>query len=146
MTAIAIRNRDITRMLSKYRPYFENDIALLNKARKGLQPQAVFDFIRLAEIPNDRVEIALNRSLKTFQNYKDKKTLLDAVTSEKLLKLFALYSRGEEVFGSVDAFSDWLSRPAYGLGNEVPLHLLDTITGIELINDEIIRIEFGDLA
>jgi putative toxin-antitoxin system antitoxin component (TIGR02293 family) len=84
--------------------------------------------------------------MKTFQNYRDKKAALDVITSEKLLKLFALYSKGAAVFGSIDAFTDWLSKPAYGIGNQVPQDLIDTMTGIDLIKDELIRIEFGDLA
>ena len=35
---------------------------------------------------------------------------------------------------------------AYGLGNQVPFTLMDTFTGISLIEEELIRIEFGDLA
>lgn len=92
---------------------------------------------------NTRITI---ESMKTVQSHKHKNTVLDAATSEKLLKLFALYSKGVAVFGSVDAFTDWLSRPAYGLGNRVPDELLDTLTGVELIADELTRIEYGDLA
>ena len=88
----------------------------------------------------------MNKSLNTLQNYREKKTTLDVATSEKLLKLFALYSKGAVVFGLLDSFTEWLSRPAYGIGNQVPQTLLDTMTGIELINDELGRIEFGDLA
>jgi putative toxin-antitoxin system antitoxin component (TIGR02293 family) len=72
--------------------------------------------------------------------------MLDAVTSEKLLKLFALYNKGSEVFGSLDAFTDWLSKPAYGIGSQIPQDIIDTMTGIDLIHDELVRIEYGDLA
>ena len=39
-----------------------------------------------------------------------------------------------------------LASAAYGIGSQVPQTLLDTMTGIELINDELVRIEYGDLA
>ena len=139
------RNMDVTSVLSKYEPFFQNNISLLYKAKKGLSPQAVFDFILLSDLPNEQVEAVLNKSIKTFQNYREKKTALNAITSEKLLKLFALYSKGIGIFGSIDAFRDWLSRPAYGIRVQVPQDMIDTITGIGLINEELIRIEYGDL-
>lgn len=141
-----VKHRDAAKVLSRYEPFFQNSISLLAKAKKGLQPEAVFDFILISHLPNEQVEAALNKSMKTFQNYKEKKTVLDTATSEKLLKLFALYGKGAEIFGAVDAFSDWLSRPAYGIGKQAPQNLLDTVTGIDLITDELKRIEYGDLA
>jgi uncharacterized protein (DUF2384 family) len=39
-----------------------------------------------------------------------------------------------------------MAEPAFGLGNLVPGNLLDTITGIELITEELTRIAYGDLA
>ncbi len=141
-----VPNGDAVQVLSRYEPWFQNNITLLQKAKKGLSPDAFFDFMQISDLPGDQMENALNKSLKTFQNYRHKKTALDTTTSEKLLKLFALYSKGAAVFGSVDVFSQWLSRPAYGLGSQVPQSLLDTMTGIELINDELVRIEFGDTA
>lgn len=146
MSVIVPKDRDAAKVLSIYKPFFQNNIALLNKAKAGLKPEAVSDFMLISHLPNELIEAALNKSMKTFQNYKDKKTVLDAVTSEKLLTLFALYNKGNAVFGSLEAFTDWLSKPAYGIGNQVPHHIIDTITGINLINEELTRIEFGDLA
>jgi len=50
------------------------------------------------------------------------------------------------LFGSAEAFHDWLHVSAYGLGNQVPVEMMDTITGIGLIEEELIRIAYGDLA
>jgi putative toxin-antitoxin system antitoxin component (TIGR02293 family) len=146
MSGTLSKSRDAAKVLLSYEPFFQDNITLLYKAKKGLQPEAVFDFILISDLSNEQIETALNKSMKTFQNYRDKKAALDVITSEKLLKLFALYSKGAAVFGSIDAFTDWLSKPAYGIGNQVPQDLIDTMTGIDLIKDELIRIEFGDLA
>lgn len=146
MIETGAKKRETARTLSRYEPFFENNIALLQKAKKGLSSEAVFDFVLISGLSNSQIESVLNKSLKTFQNYRGNKTLLDAATSEKLLKLFALYSKGTKVFGSLGAFSDWLSRPAYGIGNQVPQTLMDTMTGIDIIYDELGRIAYGDLA
>jgi putative toxin-antitoxin system antitoxin component (TIGR02293 family) len=115
-------------------------------AKKGLRPQAVFDFISLSELSNLLVEKALNKTLKTFIAYKTANTTLDPIVSEKLLKLFSLYDKGLTVFGNAREFNKWMAEPAFGLGNLVPGNLLDTITGIELITEELTRIAYGDLA
>lgn len=146
MSREAARRKDPRKVLSRYEPYFQNNISLLFQAKKGLKPNALFDFISVSELAHPVIEEVFDKSMKTFQNYLEKDTVLDAGTSEKLLKLFALYSKGTEVFGSVDAFAEWLSRPAYGLGSAVPQTLLDTMTGIELVNEELVRLEYGDLA
>ena len=146
MSGTLSHSKETAKVLSRYEPFFQNNISLLFKAKKGLQPDAVFDFMLISDLTNEQIEATLNKSIKTFNNYRDKKIALDAVTSEKLLKLFALYSKGAEVFGSLDAFTDWLSKPAYGIGNQVPEDIIDTVTGIDLINEELVRIEFGDLA
>lgn len=133
-------------ILEKYERSFNNDIAIVMNSKKGLQAQAVFDFISLSEFPFPFIEKVLNKTIKTFTSYQKNKTALDPVISEKLLKIFSLYEKGTSVFGSVAEFNSWLSAPAFGLGKAVPKDLLDTITGIELVSEELTRIEYGDLA
>jgi len=58
----------------------------------------------------------------------------------------ALFEHGADVFGSAESFRRWLDKPACGLDNQVPFALLHTSGGMDLIQDELIRIEYGDLA
>jgi putative toxin-antitoxin system antitoxin component (TIGR02293 family) len=133
-------------ILTKYQKSYNDNITLAVVSRKGLLPQAVFDFISLTDFSFPYIEKVLNKTIKTFTSYKKNKTPLDPVLSEKLLKFFALYNKGRSVFGSVDEFNRWLAEPAFGLGNMIPKDLLETITGIELVSQELTRIEYGDLA
>jgi len=62
-------------------------------------------------------------------------------------RLIALYDKGKTVFGSAEEFNLWLNDPEIGIGAQVLSSLLlDTTTGVELVMQELIRIEFGDLA
>jgi putative toxin-antitoxin system antitoxin component (TIGR02293 family) len=133
-------------ILQKYQGWFNNDIALVANSKKGLRPQAVFDFISLSEFPFSFIEKVLNKTMKTFASYKKNRIALDPIISEKLLKIFSLYQKGVTVFGTVDEFNSWLAAPAFGLGKAVPKDLLDTITGISLVSEELSRIKHGDLA
>lgn len=133
-------------ILSKYEKSFNNNIALVADSRKGLRAQAVFDFISLSEFSFPVIEKVLNKTIKTFTSYKKNQTVLDATVSEKLLKFFSLYNKGLALFGNIEEFNKWISEPSFGLGNQVPRDLLETVTGIELVSNELSRIEFGDLA
>ncbi len=64
---------------------------------------------------------------------------------ELLVKLSALFQRGTEIFGSMQEFIHWLGEPAYGLDHQVPLELLYTSEGVNLVADEVERIAYGDL-
>ncbi|HTI10747.1 MAG TPA: antitoxin Xre/MbcA/ParS toxin-binding domain-containing protein [Puia sp.] len=140
------KERKANPLLSKYEKSFDNSISILLNSRKGLKPQAVFDFISLSQFAPPVIEQLLKKTIKTFTNYKEQNTLLDAVISEKLLKLFALYNKGISVFGSVEEFNKWMGEAVFGLGYQVPREILDTITGIDLVGEELTRIEYGDLA
>lgn len=146
MNTIAVASKKTEKVLDKYVKHFDNAISLLLSSRKGLKPDAVFDFMFVSGFPPAQVERLLTKTLKTFQNYREHNTILDPTISEKLLKLFYLYNKGMVLFGSVEEFNKWMSEPAFGLGSQVPETLLDTITGIQLVAEELTRIEYGDLA
>jgi putative toxin-antitoxin system antitoxin component (TIGR02293 family) len=137
---------DAQKVLKKYEKQYDNSIALFMSSKKGLAPDAVFDLIKVTLLSIQTIESILYVTLKTLTNYKQRKTNLDASMSEKVLSIFALYKKGITVFGSVDEFNKWMAVPAFGLGQQRPNDLLDTITGINLISEELTRIEYGDLA
>jgi len=130
----------------KYKPLYKNDISLLNRSKKGLEAKAALDFLSLSGFTQDEFQETFKTTVKTIQNHVTRELTLDSSLSEKLLKSFALFDKGVEVFGSAKAFRQWLMVPAYGLGHQLPFDLMDTITGIQLIEEELIRIEYGNLA
>lgn len=129
-----------------YQPLYANPISLLTGSKKGLAAKAALDFLDLSGFSQDEFQETFKTTVKTIQNYSKNDLKLDAALSEKLLKSFALFEKGIEVFGSAQAFHNWLTVSAYGLGNQIPFEMMDTITGIGLIEEELIRIAYGDLA
>lgn len=123
-----------------------NAIALLATAKHGLRAKAALDFISISGFTYDEFQAIFNTTVKTIQNYAVQDLKLDAALSEKLLKSFALFDKGTDIFGSVKAFQEWLNTSSVGLGNQIPFDLMDTITGIDLIEEELIRIAYGALA
>jgi putative toxin-antitoxin system antitoxin component (TIGR02293 family) len=130
----------------EYHKTIANDYVLVSVATEGI-PAEVFK--RVADLPGldpEHLAALLDVSVKTVQRHMKEEKKLSPTQSEHLLKIIHLFRQGEEVFGSLPAFERWLSKPAYGLAGKTPLELLQTIVGIELIEEELTRIAYGDLA
>ncbi|GAB3696850.1 hypothetical protein GCM10027592_20450 [Spirosoma flavus] len=123
-----------------------NRTALVFLALKGIPATRFFEIAELTGYKREQLAEVFDTSLKTFQRYEREKKKLNPQDSEKVLKIKSLFQLGESVFGSADSFRRWMDKPAYGLGNQIPFDLLHTSGGIDLIFDELIRIEYGDLA
>jgi putative toxin-antitoxin system antitoxin component (TIGR02293 family) len=88
----------------------------------------------------------LHLSERTMQRYKKEKTTFGNIHSEKILQLTLLFKFGTEVFGTKEKFNTWLEANNLALGNIKPRNLLDNSFGIEMLRDELTRIEHGILA
>ena len=66
--------------------------------------------------------------------------------SERMIEMARLYSRGEEVFGTMDKFKQWMDNTILALGNKKPKEYLDTSMGINMLMNELGRIEHGIFA
>lgn len=88
----------------------------------------------------------LHLSERTLQRYKKDEKNFDALQSEKILQISLLYQRGIEVFGSSTNFDSWLNTKSIALGNLNPMDFLDNAFGISLLEEELTRIEHGNLA
>lgn len=133
-------------LIAPYQSLYGNPISVLTHSKNGLSAKAALDFLTLSGFSKEEFQDTFKTNVKTIQNYASNSSKLDASLSEKLLKSFSLFDKGIAIFGSAKAFHQWLNTPSYGLGNQIPFDLMDTITGISLIEEELIRIEFGDLA
>ncbi|WP_303311505.1 antitoxin Xre/MbcA/ParS toxin-binding domain-containing protein [Hymenobacter sp. BT730] len=124
----------------------QDSFALVMAARKGIPAATAFEVAEALHLQPSQLEAIYDLSTKTLRSYLQDKKLLNAASSEKTLKIIALYNLGVEVFGEADAFLRWLGKPAHGLDGEVPLRLLETSGGIDLVEEELSRIAYGDLA
>ncbi|HUZ58483.1 MAG TPA: antitoxin Xre/MbcA/ParS toxin-binding domain-containing protein [Hanamia sp.] len=88
----------------------------------------------------------LNISERTMQRYKKERKSFDSNSSEKIIEIALLFKYGIEVFGNKEKFNTWLETKNVALGGIVPKELLDNTFGINLLKDELTRIEYGVLA
>jgi len=88
----------------------------------------------------------LHLSERTIQRYKKDKKAFDTIYTEKIIQIDRLYKRGAEVFGDEENFHTWMETKSIPLGSVKPKELLDTTYGINLVADELGRIEHGIFA
>lgn len=131
---------------AKYHVEVTSEFETAKYARSGIPVSAFFDLTDVSGLSNQELSSILDLSFKTIQRYHKERKKLNAMNSEQLLKLIGLYQKAEEVFGDINSFNRWLRKPAAGLGNEHPFSFLQTSGGIDLVRDELLRIEYGALA
>ena len=87
---------------------------------------------------------SLGISGRTLRRYRETptKTMPPDLASKTWLFAETL-ARASEVFGTRETAEEWLTKPAIGLNSERPIDLLQTVQGTELVNDFLIRLEYG---
>ena len=120
----------------------DNDVRMFTSARAGLSPAIFYQFAELIKMPDKSLASLLNLSPRTISNYLEKQKSLDPIQSEHLLKLIALYDKGEEIFGNIDEFNYWLNKQFWD-SPEKPIEWLITPGGVDLVMLEIDRLSYG---
>src|SRR6266487_585196 len=123
----------------------ENVSDFISCIREGVPKQALDNLINITGITINEISNIIRTSDRTLRRYTPKQKL-NAEQSERVIELAKLYSRGEEVFGSLDAFKEWMDSTVMALGNKEPKEFLDTSLGIEMLMNELGRIEQGIFA
>lgn len=126
-------------------PLIEDEYHILEESAE-VYATRFFDVAKSAGYKNEVFAELMDSSLKTFSRYKEKNKKLSATEGEKIIKMQIMFHWGEQVFGNMEAFKQWLDKPAFGLGNRVPFSLMKTITGIDVITNELKNIAYGNLA
>ena len=132
---------------SKFYQIKDDPVWMVAEAAGGVDASLVDRIIEISGLGQRRgAEDYFNLSYKTVSRYIRDKKKLNPRDSETAIRLMALFQKGIEILGSLDSFNTWLSKPAFGLGDRVPADLLITHAGIQLVMDELRRIEYGALA
>jgi len=124
-----------------------NDIfKLINTTRKGVDYDT---FSRLTgNFPLNSTDWSriLNVSERTIQRYKREKKRFDSIHTERLLLIMLLFKKGIEVFESTSNFISWINTRNISLGGIEPISLLDNSFGINMVKNELLKIEHGILS
>jgi len=115
--------------------------------RQGVPYRSIEGISERLDRPVKMVLSILNIPQTTYNKKKSEHSLLDSRESELIVLLTELIDYGISVFNKEEEkFQRWLKKPNLSLGGHAPDSLLDTVTGIEEVNNCLNRIEFGNFA
>ena len=117
----------------------------ISLARKGFPKQSLLSLSKRISLSIQELCVIMHISERTLQRYDDN-AVIKSEYAEKAVELARLYTRGEEVFGSIDKFKLWMKMPGYVFNGESPVSMLDTSAGFDLVFKELGRIEHGIFA
>lgn len=119
-----------------------SDIDLIEITRKGLPKSVVATLSNILGISMEKMSSLIHLSHRTVQRKKDDE-LLNIYSTEQILEIAEVISRGIEVLGTIEAFTSWLHKEIRVLNYQKPLDYLDTSYGTKLVKDILGRIEHG---
>ena len=112
---------------------------LIGRIREGVKKTDWKQLIQYTESTEKEFEHILPASISSMQ----KKAVYNKETSERIYELATLFGLGYDVFDSKEDFKKWLMTPARTLGNKIPFELLDNSLGFEIVENEIVRIQYN---
>lgn len=124
----------------------KNVLKLIETIRQGIKFSLFNSLTKKSPFSLQEWSKFLHLSERTMQRYKKEKKTFDPIHAEKILEITLLYQRGVEVFGNSEKFNGWLNTKNIALGGVKSKELMDNTFGINLLKDELTRIEHGVLA
>jgi putative toxin-antitoxin system antitoxin component (TIGR02293 family) len=120
----------------------KDTLSIIHAARKGIRATVFYSFAAVTNISEKDLAALLHVHPRTISNYRDNNKYFNPVESEHLLKLISLFAKGEQLFGTIDQFNNWLAQPHWDK-KETALEWLSTPGGVDLISDELDRLAYG---
>lgn len=119
---------------------------MIKLVREGIPYNDFLDFFKNEPFTEKEWADYLGISTRTLDRYRNENKNFPAKQSERIIEIKRLLNFGENVFEDNDNFMAWLSMRNIAMGGIVPKKLLDTSIGINMVYDQIGRIEHGIFA
>lgn len=120
----------------------QNDFDLIEITRKGLPKSVVTSLSKILGISMEKMSDLLHVSHRTIQR-KSSTDLLNVYSTEQVLEIAEVISKGIDVLGTLEAFTTWLHSDLRHLNYEKPINFLDTSFGTNMVLNTLGRIEYG---
>jgi putative toxin-antitoxin system antitoxin component (TIGR02293 family) len=119
---------------------------LFEMANKGIDYPTFEKLVNNVPFSEKEITSYMHISEKTLKRRKDSKASFSSTESEKILQIQQIVAKGLEVFEDMGKVKKWLERENYALGGKKPKELLYNSFGVQLLIDELGRIEHGIFA
>ncbi|MCD4693667.1 MAG: DUF2384 domain-containing protein [Calditrichales bacterium] len=117
-------------------------VRVLKKLEDGISVTTIKNIAKYLDISVNELMVYLRISASTWHR-RQKLGKLDFNLSDKVLQVSQLLEYSETVFGNREKVRSWFRMPSIVFENKRPIELLGRLSGINLVNEELIRIENG---
>ena len=116
---------------------------LINAMRTGTPARNIPGIAATLGVTQDRLFELLRLPRSTMKGRISNNGVLSATEQDRIYRAEKVLARTVEVLEDDEAATKWINQANRSLGGEVPLALLDTEVGYELVLDTLGRIEYG---
>jgi putative toxin-antitoxin system antitoxin component (TIGR02293 family) len=114
--------------------------AFVQRIEEGLPRRALTELKRFGKLTDaDLSQVIPRRTLTSIQGA----DRLTTDQSDRVARTAGVVALAQRVFGDRDVAGEWLRTPNPVLRHEVPLRLLRTGSGAQLVEAVLVRIEYG---
>lgn len=117
-------------------------IDFVTAGNNGIPKLSVIHLSEVMDVPMKEMAMLLNVSYKTLGRKKST-DILDSLSSSLSIEIANTIANGLSVFESTDKLNHWLQKENRALQGKKPFDLLNTPTGIKMVNRVLGRIEEG---
>jgi len=120
----------------------ENRLDLVNLVDEGISKASLLHLAKYLSFSTKQIAEVLPVTERTIQRY-DNDEQFTPVVSDHILQIAEVSARGTAVFQDKIKFLLWMNNPCASFANKTPKSLLKSKFGIDMILDELGRIEHG---
>ncbi len=120
----------------------QTEMDLYELGKKGIPKKSLVALAQNIHMSTRAITNILHITERTLQRKKDL-DLINESLSEHIIQIAEVYSRGNDVFDTIEDFQVWITASNTALGNKKPIELLSSRYGAQLVLDELGRIEYG---
>ncbi|MDM9630909.1 type II RES/Xre toxin-antitoxin system antitoxin [Robiginitalea aurantiaca] len=124
----------------------KRSIDLIKLVREGIPYPEFAKILDFAPFTAKEWAKYLNISSRTLERHREERKVFRQQQSERIVSIYQLLHYGRTVFENQEHFYTWMDSVNIAFGRIRPKDLLDTSIGIDMVRDELGRIQHGVLA
>ncbi len=113
-------------------------LSIVRSRVSGDQLKAITDLIEEKELIARSIGTTSNLS-KSYQTKR-----LSSAETDNLIDLLRVYIQAVKIYESLDLAKEWMRSSIPALGGEIPVNMLDSHAGREVVRQALRRMEFGE--
>ena len=102
----------------------------------------IFDILSMSQMEQAAI---IGVEPRTISNWVKRDQILGKTESMHLIELDKIIQLGVEIFGTEDSFLDWFDTKNSALGDRSPKEWILRPSGLEMVEDALIAMEYGNI-